>query len=144
MTPDSHRRRRGVARVAASAGLAVALGCASPRPVLYENAALQERGPDAAAAAIDRCMRGAKQYASSGSTRVIRQTATGGVVGGATGAVVGAIVGNPGTGAAVGAAGAATSALMRGVIGSRDLDPVERGYVDRCLREEGYDPIGWR
>ena len=34
--------------------------------------------------------------------------------------------------------------MMHGVIGSRDLDSIERGHVDRCLREQGYDPMGWR
>jgi len=29
-------------------------------------------------------------------------------------------------------------------MGSRELDPVQRGYVERCLREQGYDPMGWR
>jgi len=128
-------------------GLAVivlALGCASARPVLYENAKLQEEGQDAAAAAIERCIAAAKQYASSDTARVVRQTTVSGAVGGATGAVIGAIVGQPGTGAAIGAAGAATGSLMRGIIGSTELDPIERNYVDRCLREQGYDPIGWR
>jgi len=124
--------------------LAVSLGCAGARPVLYENATLKEKGPDAAAVAIERCMAEAKKYASSDTARVVRQTATSGAVGGATGAVIGAIVGRPGTGAAVGAAGSATSALLYGILGTRELDPIERGYVDRCLREEGYDPMGWR
>jgi len=124
--------------------LAVACGCAAARPVLYENAKLKAEGQDAAAAAIERCIVAAQNYASSDAARVVRQTATSGAVGGATGAVIGAIVGSPGTGAAIGAAGSATSALLHGVIGSRDLDPIERGYVDRCLREQGYDPMGWR
>jgi OmpA family protein len=74
----------------------------------------------------------------------LRETGTSGAIGGATGAVIGAIVGSPGTGAAIGAAGSATSALLHGAFSSRDLDPIERGYVDRCLREQGYDPMGWR
>jgi hypothetical protein len=74
----------------------------------------------------------------------VRQTATSGAVGAATGAVIGAIAGAPGTGAAIGAAGSATASLLRGAIGSRELDSIQRGYVDRCLREQGYDPMGWR
>jgi hypothetical protein len=124
--------------------LVVALGCTAARPVLYEDAVLQERGQEAAAAAIERCMVAARQHASSDTARVVRQTATSGAIGGATGAVVGAIAGRPGTGAAMGAAGAATHALLTGILGARELDPIERNYVDRCLREEGYDPIGWR
>jgi hypothetical protein len=134
-----------IARAATSVAMLAALsGCAAARPVLYENATLQERGPEAAAAAIEHCIAAAEAYASSDAAKVVRKTATSTVVGGVTGVVIGAIVGRPGTGAAVGAAGSATHALVGGMIGSRELDSVERGYVDRCLREEGYDPIGWR
>jgi hypothetical protein len=139
MVSTPWRSRASIAMV-----LAVAFGCATERPVLYENATLRERGPEAAAAAIDQCIAAAETYASSEAAQVVRRTATGTVVGGATGAVIGAIVGRPGTGAAIGAAGAATSGLLHGAIRSRELDPIERGYVDRCLREQGYDPMGWR
>ena len=74
----------------------------------------------------------------------MRATATSGAIGAATGAVIGAIVGSPGTGAAVGAAGSATAAMVHGVVGSGDLDSIDRGYVGRGLREQGYDPMGWR
>jgi hypothetical protein len=147
MQRDATRRFRFATQATAAAGLtllAVAAGCTAARPVLYENATLQERGQEAAAAAIEQCIVDARRYASSDTARVVRQTAKSGAVGGATGAVVGAIVGRPGTGAAIGAAGSATSALLHGVLGARELDPIERGYVDRCLREQGYDPMGWR
>jgi hypothetical protein len=133
-----------LARAAVFALLAVAFGCTAARPVLYENATLQERGPEAAAAAIEQCIAAAEAHASSDTARVVRQTATSGAVGAATGAVIGAIAGAPGTGAAIGAAGSATASLLRGAIGSRELDSIQRGYVDRCLREQGYDPMGWR
>jgi hypothetical protein len=136
--------RHRASTATAALALVMGFGCASARPVLYENAKLQEEGQAAAGAAIERCIAEAKQYASSDTARVVRQTTVSGAVGGATGAVIGAIVGRPGTGAAVGAAGAATSSLLRGVIGSSELDSIERNYVDRCLREQGYDPIGWR
>jgi outer membrane lipoprotein SlyB len=138
------RSRAARATAGAALLLGVAFGCASQRPVLYENATLEERGDAAAAEAIEECMAESKRVASSRTGRVVRETAKSGAVGGATGAVIGAIVGRPGTGAAVGAAGAATQGLLHGLFGARELDSVERGYVDRCLRERGYDPIGWR
>jgi len=141
---STRARRARRTTIAASAILVATLGCAPQRPVLYENATLRERGQEAAAAAIAQCMREAETYASSRSATVVRESAKGSVVGGATGAVIGAIVGRPGTGAAVGAAGAATRGVVEGVMGSRELDPVQRGYVERCLREQGYDPMGWR
>ena len=125
---------------------ALAVACAGPRPVLYPNARYED---DSALAQveIDRCIERSKTVAESGGRkagRVAGQTATGAAVGGATGAVVGAIAGSPGTGAAIGAAGSATATLMRGVFGARELDAVQRGFVERCLRERGYDPIAWR
>jgi hypothetical protein len=27
---------------------------------------------------------------------------------------------------------------------SGDPDPVFKNFVNRCLKEKGYDPIGWR
>jgi len=75
----ARRATRGA--IAASATLVAALGCAAQRPVLYENATLRERGQEAAAAAIEQCMREAETYASSRSATVVRETAKGSVVG---------------------------------------------------------------
>jgi hypothetical protein len=33
---------------------------------------------------------------------------------------------------------------MRSMLRWRDPDPVEKGYVNRCLRQRGYDVLGWR
>ena len=68
-------------------------------------------------------------------------------MGAATGAVGGAIAGNPGEGAAIGAASGATAGLLSGVFDSwsaREVDPVYANFVDRCLRDRGYEPIGWK
>ena len=75
---------------------------------------------------------------------VTRRTAEGGVVGGASGAAVGAIVGNVGRGAAVGAAHGATQGLVRGLFAGNQPSPVYRRFVEHCLRERGYQPIGWQ
>ena len=69
--------------------------------------------------------------------------AVGGAIGGATGAVGGAILGRPGTGAALGAATGATAGLMRSLFRRDEPSQAYRGFVDRCLRERGYDPVGW-
>jgi hypothetical protein len=49
-----------------------------------------------------------------------------------------------GRGAAAGAAGGAAGSVARGLWHWNDPDPAERGYVEHCLRERGYDVIGWR
>lgn len=121
-------------------------GCASKRPVLYPNYHLTMAGQEAAQADIDDCLKLARDYgADTGKgEQIAKDTATGTAVGGATGAAVGAVVGDLGKGAAAGAAGGAAGALTRSVIRSGDPDPIYRRFVERCLRDKGYEPIGWR
>jgi hypothetical protein len=134
--------------------LAVSLGgCAARRPALYPNEQYNRVGDAAAQRDIDDCMRRAEQFVSSGghaatATRnVAASTAVGAGTGAAIGAVGGAVTGNAGEGAAVGAATGGTAGLLGGLFGafqSREPDPLFANYVDRCLRERGYDPIGWQ
>ncbi|MES1944682.1 hypothetical protein PC39_11222 [Salinisphaera sp. PC39] len=123
--------------------LAAALaGCATQRPVLYPEA----RATGDPQAAIELCMQKAEaaglDYHDGGE--IPRRTAEGGVVGGATGAAAGAVLGDTGKGAAVGAAAGATRGLFRGLFAADRPDPVYRRFVDYCLRERGYEPIGWK
>jgi len=113
---------------------------------LAANEHLQEMGPEAAQRDIDECLRLAAE-AGPGATpgkQVAGQTAGGAVVGAAAGAVAGAISGGPGLGAAAGAAGGATAGLLQGLFRSGGLDAGQRRYVEDCLRQKGYEPIGWR
>lgn len=122
------------------------LGCASKRPVLYPNYHFTMAGQEAAEADIEYCLELARNYGAGTDKgeRVAKDTATGTAVGGATGAAVGAVVGDFGKGAAAGAAGGAAGALTRSVIRSGDPDPIYRRFVERCLRDKGYEPIGWK
>lgn len=124
--------------------LGVLAGCAHQRPVLYPNSTLSQRGEEAGDAAIEACMHRAEasglDYAKGG---VVRRTAESGAVGGAGGAVAGAIYGSIGRGAAAGAAGGATAGLIRGLFDRNDPAPVYRNFVNRCLAEQGYEPVGW-
>jgi len=121
-------------------------GCAAKRPVLYPNYHLQMVGPEAAQTDIDRCIELARNYGVSNAKgdKIARDTVSGAAVGGATGAAVGAVVGDLGQGAGAGAAGGAAGALTRSIIRSDEPDPTYRRFVERCLREMGYEPIGWR
>ncbi len=102
---------------------------------------------------IDDCMQRAKEYvSSSGSGADVPESATigagaGAATGAAGGAAGGAVVGHAGRGAAIGAVGGGvaglTRGLFRGLFRSRKPSPAYRNFVDRCLREKGYDPIGW-
>ncbi len=127
--------------------------CSARRPVLYPNVQYEKVGDATAQRDIDDCLSRASQYVKSGgqSAQVAEKAgghaAVGAGIGAATGAVGGAIAGNPGEGAAVGAASGATAGLLSSLfdsMSSKEVDPVYNNFVDRCLRERGYDPIGWK
>jgi hypothetical protein len=129
--------------------LAAVAGCAGqPRPVLYPNAHLSAVGQAQADADLAECRRlaeaGGAAAGSAQGEQAARDAAVGGAIGGATGAAGGAVLGRPGTGAAVGAATGATANFMRGLFRREQPSQAYRGFVDRCLRERGYEPVGWQ
>ena len=138
---------RSVPTLLAGWSLLLLTACSAPSPVLYPNARLNEVGQGQARRDIEAC----KQLAAAGGanpapdqvSRGATSAAVGGVAGGATGAVGGAIVGSAGRGAALGAATGATAGLMRSIFSRPRPSNAYMNFVDRCLRERGYDPIGW-
>ena len=96
---------------------------------------------------IAACEEMADEYISKSNAgeKVVGQTAAGGAIGAASGAVGGAITGSPGLGAAIGAAVGATQGLLVGLFraGSSDPNPAYQNFVNRCLKERGYEPMGW-
>ena len=123
-------------------------GCAAPKPILYPNAHYQQVGADAAQADLQDCIAMAKEAGASPDEGQTAQVATGtvggGAVGSAAGAVGGAILGHPGRGAMVGAASGATAGFLRGLFKRSPPSAAFTNYVDRCLRDRGYDPTGWQ
>jgi len=121
-------------------------GGGTMRPVLYPNEKLESVGQEVAQQDIDRCLaRAREQGAGSGRTGDAAGGAVrAGIIGGAVGAVSGSFFGEAGRGAGAGAAGAATGGLLGGLFRSREPDPVFKNFVEKCLREHGYEPIGWR
>ncbi|MEL6963573.1 MAG: glycine zipper family protein [Pseudomonadota bacterium] len=122
-------------------------GCSAPNPVLYPNARLKEVGQAEANRDIVACKElaeaGGANPAAGNAGRAARDTAIGGAAGGATGAVGGAILGNAGRGAAFGAATGATAGLVRSIFSRPQPSGAYKNFVDRCLRERGYEPVGW-
>jgi hypothetical protein len=122
-------------------------GCSAHKPILYPNEHYRQAGEETAESDIKDCMALAKEAGASPSQGKTAQTATGtvagGAVGSAAGAVGGAILGRPGSGAMVGAAGGATAGFLRGLFRKSPPSGAYTKYVDRCLRERGYDPMGW-
>lgn len=127
--------------------------CSASRPVLYPNEHLKRAGRSAAEEDINKCMELAEGHLASQSAAGKAAesgaigAATGASVGAAGGAAGGAVVGHAARGATVGAAGGgaagATRGVLRGLFQSRRPSQTYRNFVNRCLREKGYDPIGW-
>ncbi len=65
------------------------------------------------------------------------------MVGAATGAAVGAVYGGAGRGAAAGAAAGVVGSTASGMFRKREPSPTFMNFVNRCLHEKGYEPIGW-
>jgi hypothetical protein len=132
----------------------IVLGCAAQRPVLYPNAQLKRVGTSTAERDVDECMRHADEYVRSGgeAEKTLEKAGVGAgvgaTVGAAGGAAGGAVVGHAGTGAAIGAASGGAAGATRTVIyemfRKRGPSPVYKNFVNRCLREKGYDPLGWQ
>ncbi len=124
------------------------MGCAGPKPVLYPNTHLKEVGEDAAQHDITECQQLAEEAgatpAEGKGEQVATSTVVGGGIGAASGAVGGAVVGAAGRGAGIGAAAGATAGLLRALLRRPPPSQAYINFVNRCLRERGYDPVGWQ
>ena len=120
--------------------------CAKKRPVLYPNATYKVAGETVANRDIDDCFQLAADHGheTDSGKKVAGSTAKGAVVGAAVGGAVGAVTGRPGRGLATGAAGGGAGGLARGAMKSGDPDEIERRFVEQCLRDKGYNVIGWK
>jgi hypothetical protein len=145
---DVSENRGGRLRALGVLGLVWGLaGCAGPAPVLYPNSHFQAVGQANAERDIADCRRLADAAGAAGGTGQGEAAAggavAGGAIGGAAGAAGGAVAGAPGTGAAIGAASGAAAGLVRSLFRSDGPSQAYRNFVDRCLRERGYEPVGW-
>ncbi|MCX7635013.1 MAG: cell envelope biogenesis protein OmpA [Syntrophales bacterium] len=123
----------------------VLAACATPGPVLYPNAHLQQVGEERARQDIAACEALADAYVKSEAAQTVAGNTAGGAAAGAVvGGAVGAAAGNFGRGLGIGAAGGAASGLVRGAVKASQPSPVYKRFVERCLRERGYEPIGWQ
>ena len=125
---------------------ALMTACAKKQPVLYPNATYHAAGATVAQAAIDQCFKLAADHGleTDAEKNVAVSTAKGATTGAVVGGAVGAVEGRAGKGAAVGAAGGGSAGMMRGAWKSGDPDNIERRFVEQCLRDKGYQVIGWK
>jgi len=120
-------------------------GCASHGPVLYPNAHLKTVGDEQAQQDIAACKQMADDFVKSDTAGdVAKSTAIGAAGGAVIGAAVGAVTGNFGQTVGAWAAGGGAGGLFYGILRGSEPSPLYRGVVDRCLREKGYDPVGWQ
>lgn len=126
-------------------------GASSPsaRPVFYPNATLNRVGQDKANQAADACMAQARTAGLSPEEKdnaVAHGAAKGAAVGGVVGAV-GALVRGRGAERVVesGAGGAVVGGAAGATAGAFHEKPnsAYRHYVQRCLKDQGFDVIGW-
>jgi hypothetical protein len=144
MTP-MRTRASWIALVLLGAGI----GCAASRPVLAPNEQLRRSGRAAAERDVDQCLALAKSYGvKQGSPQegLAREVVEDSASTAAGGAVAGAIskAASPGRAAAASGAFAGTRTLLRGLFRSSRPSDAYRGFVDRCLAERGYEPVGWQ
>ena len=125
---------------------ALLFSCAKKRPVLYPNHTYKAVGKTVVIADIDECIQLAADHghATDAGKNVATSTGKGAATGAVVGGAVGAVNGRPGRGAAAGAAGGGAGGLMRGAWKSGDPDEIERRFVEQCLRDKGYQVIGWK
>lgn len=122
----------------------LASGCASHGPVLYPNGHLKMVGEEQAQRDIAECDRLADEYVKSDAGKAVaKSTVAGGAAGTVIGAAGGAAAGSLKRGSAIGAATGAAAGLVRGVSKASQPSPIHKKFVERCLRERGYDPLGW-
>lgn len=122
-------------------------GCAStPEPKLYPNNHLKQVGNQVALQDIAEC----KQLALTSGVNehkdgeVGRKAAGGAAIGGAAGGAYGLVRGDAVERGLAGAAAGAAVGTVRGSMQSSETSPVFRNFVNRCLRERGYEVIGWQ
>jgi outer membrane lipoprotein SlyB len=114
--------------------------------VFYPNEKLKTASKEQVEQDIEACRQLASEHVESTAGKdVAKGAAVGGAGGAAVGAVAGAVSGRgAGTGAAVGAATGATAGVVKGAAKQTGPSPVYKQFVNRCLRERGYDVIGWQ
>ncbi len=122
------------------------VGCASQRPVLYPNNQFNTVGETVAMQDVEECMKRASAYGikTQPVKKVAGSSALGTASGAAVGSATGAVTGRAARGAASGAAGGFAGGFMWGLFKVKKVDPVQKNFVNECLRLKGYKVIGWK
>ena len=127
--------------------LSLLTGCAGgpKRPVFYPNSHIQQVGQAQAARDIDDCMALADRYGVSRTRdgEVGSKAAAGALIGGVSAGAWGLVSGDAGERAAAGALAGGSAGAVKGGIDSTRISPTFQNFVQRCLKDRGYEVIGW-
>lgn len=130
--------------------MSILAACAGPEPILRSNVQLQLYGKEAAEREAAVCGLKAERADLQHGTNRSGNAGAGLVLGVVGGAAVGAstgLIGGP-TGIAIGAAaGGAVGAVLGLLAGAyKELEPRQEyaAFVERCLKEKGYETAGWQ
>jgi outer membrane lipoprotein SlyB len=144
-----HLHRSALLSCTAVLLLVILAGCASTaevQPVLYPNARLQQAGRAAADQEIQECRQLARDHGvrETRDGEVARKSAGGAAIGGAAGGAWGLVSGDAVERALAGAAAGAATGAVRGTLQSGETSPLFKNFVQKCLRDRGYEVIGWQ
>jgi len=127
--------------------LALSVGCstAAKRPVFYPNNHIKQVGQAQARRDTNACMALADKYEVSRTKdgEVATRSVEGALLGGVSAGAWGIVRGDAAERAAAGALAGGSAAAVKGGIESTRISPTFQRFVQRCLREKGYDLIGW-
>ncbi len=135
-------------KILTAAWMLLLVACAAQpvQPVLYPNERLKTVGEAASGKDIQACMALARESGikENKDGQVAEKAAKGAVVGAVASGAWGLVMGDAGQRAAAGAAAGAASGAVVGAMDASELDPVFKRFVEKCLRDKGYEVIGWQ
>ena len=124
---------------------AVLCGCAAPRVALYPDERYKSLPKETVEKDIAECDAQAAQYVKANKAKLVaRKTGAGAFFGAFLGVVFGAFTGDYGLAISDGAAVGAAAGLAHGAIEANSPEGVHRRFVEYCLMEKGYKPMGWK
>jgi uncharacterized protein YcfJ len=127
-----------------AAALLLLSGCA-PKPVLYPNDKYKATAPDQVQSDIDDCRKQAKDFVKTHKADIVAaHTGAGAAMGALFGLILGAFTGDNGRAVSEGAAMGAAGGAVGGGAQAATPDAVTKRFVDICLGNKGYQPIGWK
>ena len=144
-----HNRSSLAATWLAGSALSLALlACSSgpKRPVFYPNAHMQQVGQYQAQRDTEDCFALADSYHVNRTRdgEVATKATSGALIGGASAGAWGIVRGDAGERALAGALAGGTAGAVKGGVDSQRISPIFQRFVEQCLRDRGYQVIGWQ